>query len=81
MKYHSDIMLRNRSSSKCSAAAARPEPMPYQPGKTKRACVQENTHGMARKDSMPALLRRDAGREPIRMRSIRSIGVALLKYL
>ena len=38
--------------------------MPYQPGSTKRAWVHEKTQGIARSVSMPAPLRRDAGREP-----------------
>ncbi len=53
--------------------------MPYQPGNTKRACVQANTHGIARSAWTPPCLRRDDGREPMRMRSMTSIGVASLK--
>ena len=53
--------------------------MPYQPGSMHRDCVHENTHGIALRFWMPDLERRDAGREPIRILSIRSIGVASRK--
>ncbi len=62
-----------------SSAASSPRPMPYQPGRRWRFCVQEKTQGMARRLSMPLPLRLEAGREPISSRSMTSIGVASRK--
>ena len=55
----------SRSPSPASRAAARPLPTPYQPGTIWRDWVQPNTHGIARRPSMPAPESgRRAGREP-----------------
>ena len=57
-------------------SASQAEPMPNQAGMMQRFCVQEKTHGMARRSSMrPPALRFD-GREPIGSFSIALIGVA-----
>jgi hypothetical protein len=60
-------------------AASRPVPTPYQPGRIARVWVQANTQGMARRSRMPCMVRREAGRDPMFMRSITSIGVAWRK--
>ena len=78
MKYHSLNMLRNAASSNCSRgqqAAAETEPAgkhvpALRPGENPRDGAQVLDARIAR---------RDDGREPMRMRSIRSIGVALRK--
>ena len=40
-------------------------PKPYHPGSISRHCAQLNTHGMARRSSMPWRRERDAGRLPM----------------
>ncbi len=53
--------------------------MPNHPGNTKRDCVHANTQGIALSAWTPLRLRRAEGRDPMRMRSMISIGVASLK--
>ena len=50
--------------------------MPYQPGSMMRHCDQENTHGIARRSSMPSEDVRDAGRLPMFSSAISVSGVA-----
>ena len=59
----------------CSSAL----PSPYQPGKTKRLCIQEKTQGIARRSSTDLVARRNVGREPSLRPPISSIGVAILQ--
>ena len=67
-------------SSPCSSIAADSAvPSPNQAGSTIRACVHENTHGIARKSAMSRVSRRRAGREPSCSREISSTGVASWK--
>ena len=56
-------------------AVRRPEPAPNQAGSMWRDCVHANTQGTARSASKPSLPGRSAGREPICMRAITSMGV------
>ena len=58
-----------------STAVRKPEPAPNQAGSMCRDWVQANTHGTARSASKPSLPGRTAGREPICMREITSMGV------
>ncbi len=55
----------------CSSAL----PRPYQPGKTKRLCIHEKTHGIARRSSTDFVARRNVGREPSFSPPISSMGV------
>ena len=55
-------------------------PVPSHAGNIKRICVQANTHGIARKDSMPPLTFRFAGREPKGNICNSSSGVTVRKY-
>ena len=70
---------RTRSSPWAATALSSAVPSPYQAGSTMRACVQEKTHGIARRSSIPGASPRLAGREPSRRREISSIGVAASK--
>ena len=66
---------RGTSRPSSSIAVLRPRPAPYHAGSMWRDCVHANTHGTARSASKPSLPGRTAGREPICMRAITSIGV------
>ena len=59
-KVQSEYMSRRTCGLPGSAAAKRDSalPSPYQPGSTIRLCIQEKTHGMARKSATPAAARR-----------------------
>src|SRR5258706_4196393 len=55
---------------------ASPLPRLYQPGKLKRLCIHEKTHGIARISFTAPDFAREAGREPICSCLISSNGVA-----
>ena len=55
-------------------------PVPSHAGSIKRICVHANTQGMARKDSIPPLILRFAGREPSGNICSSSSGVTVRKY-
>ena len=56
-------------------------PTPNQPDKKNLACPQLNTQGIARKSASDCCPVRLEGREPMRLCSIASIGVACRKKL
>src|SRR5258708_17132548 len=60
----------------CLRTASSAEPNPNQPGKLKRLCIHEKTHGMARRSSTLCVALRKVGREPSLRLLISSIGVA-----
>ena len=55
-------------------------PTPYQLVKFTRDCVQEKTHGIARKSLIAAVVLRRAGRDPMLSVSTWLIGVVCWKY-
>lgn len=64
-----------------SVMDANPLPKLYQPGKLKRLCIHEKTHGIARIWFTAPLFARAAGREPMRRCLISFSGVACSQKL
>ena len=54
--------------------------MPYHPGSITRDCVQDSTHGMARRSEIFSVCLRDAGRLPMFSAPISDNGVDVVKY-
>ena len=80
-KVHSAYAERATSRPSSSTAVRRPTPAPNHAGSMWRDCVHENTHGTARSASNPSLPGRTAGREPICMRAMTSIGVTASNHV